>query len=218
MKRRNVLTAVGTLAFGVGTALGTGAVDVVSNNSDGSFRVVSPGADIRIDPADSLGATVEKNQSIDFATLQPNDLPVATVSGNGGQMVTVQVAVSATRDHDFGDILKLTNNNTDGTDYDVGFTYTGFGADVDDGSIPKSDVVEAFQFTHGSPESIVSSDWADPQYDPQNYVSVSAGTSETVGLKVVQKTSIANSVSGSFAGDSENTVLVDEVTAVANQQ
>ncbi|KAB1198162.1 MULTISPECIES: hypothetical protein [Haloferax] len=219
MKRRNVLTAIGTLSLGVGTALGMGAVDVVSSNSDGSFRVVSPGADVRIDPADSVGADVVKNGTIDFATLEPNDLPVATVSGNGGQMVTIQVAVTATQDHDFGDILKITNNSTDSTGYDVGFTYTGFGAAVDDGSIPKTDVVQAFQFTHGaSTTKTVSSDWGDAQYDPMNYVSVEAGTSETVGLKVLQTDSIANFVSGSFTGDSENAVLIDEVTAVANQQ
>ncbi|MFC7202664.1 hypothetical protein ACFQJC_04000 [Haloferax namakaokahaiae] len=216
MKRRNVLTAVGTLALGVGTALGTGAVDVVSSNSDGSFQVVAPGAEIRIDPADSVGPNVQKDTTIDVSALEPDDIPVATVSGNDGQMVTIQVAVSATADVDFGDVLKITNNSTENTDYDVGFAYTGFGTAVEDGSIPKADVVEAFQFTSGT--QTVSSDWADPQYDPKNQVSVPAGTSATVGLEVLQTDSIANFVSGSFTDDGESTVLIDEVSAVADQQ
>lgn len=216
MNRRNALTALGTLALGVGTALGTGAIDVVSSTNEGSFQVVAPGADIRIDPADTVGADVQKNTTIDFATLDASDLPVATVTGNGGEMVTIQVAISATRDVDFGDVLKITNDSTDGTDYDVGFTYTGFGTAVEDGSIPKDDVVDAFAFTHGT--SVVSSDSADPQYDPRNYVSVTAGTSETVGLEAFQSDSLANYVSGSFTGDSESAALVTEVTAVANQR
>ncbi|WP_411964498.1 hypothetical protein [Haloferax sp. YSMS24] len=216
MNRRNVLTAVGTLALGVGTALGTGAVNVVSSSTEGSFQVVSPGADIRIDPADTVGSLVEKNTTIDFAALDTTDLPVATVSGKNGQMATVEVAISATQDVDFGDILKITNNSTDGTDYDVGFTYTGFGTAVKDGSLSKSDVVDAFAFTHET--NVVSSDSADPQFDPTNYVTVTAGASETVGLEAFQSDSLSNFVNGSFTGDSENAALITEVTAVAEQR
>ena len=216
MKRRNVLTTVGTLALGVGTALGTGAVNVVSSSTEGSFQVIAPGADIRIDPADTVGSYVEKDTTIDFATLDLDDLPAATVSGNNGQMVTIQVAISATQDVDFGDILKITNNSTDGTDYDVGFTYTDFGTAVEDGSIPKDDVIDAFAFTHET--NIVSSDSADPEFDPKNYVAVSAGTSETVGLEAFQSDSLANFVSGSFTGDTESAALITEVTAVAEQR
>ncbi|KAB1187473.1 MULTISPECIES: hypothetical protein [Haloferax] len=216
MKRRNVLTAVGTLALGVGTALGTGAVDVVSSNSDGSFRVVSPGADIRIDPADSVGADVLKNQTIDFGSLEPSDLPVATVSENNGQMVTIQVAVTAAEAHNFGDILKITNNNSDGIDYEVAFDYTGFGPKVDDGTIPQSDVIDTFEFTHGS--TVVSSNSGDQDNDPTNFVTVSPGSPETIGLYVNKMSSIENAVTaGSFTGNSDSTVLIDEVTAIANQ-
>lgn len=216
MKRRNVLTTVGTLTLGVGTALGTGAVDVVSSNNEGSFRVVSPGADIRIDPADSVGSDVLKNDTIDFGNLEPNDLPVAAVRGNDGQMVTIQVAFTATQDHNFGDILKITNNNTDGVDYEVAFDYTGFGEKVVDGTIPTSDVIDAFEFTSGS--TVVSSDSSTQQNDPTNFVTVSPGSPETIGLSVNGTSSIENAVtSGSFTGDSDSTVLIDEVTAIANQ-
>ncbi|KTG30386.1 hypothetical protein [Haloferax profundi] len=216
MKRRTALTTLGMLALGGGTALGTGAVDVVSSNANGSFRVVSPGADIEITPASSTGSNVITGDTIDFTALEPNDLPVATVNGNNGQMVTIQVAVTATQDVDFGDILTITNNNADGTDYEVAFDYTGFGADVG-ATIPTADVVDAFEF-RSADDTIISSDSTDSENDPTNFVTVSTESPETVSLRVNQTSTIANAVaSGSFAGDSESTVLIDEVTAVANQ-
>ncbi|WP_416840354.1 hypothetical protein [Haloferax sp. DFSO52] len=218
MNRRTVITALGTLTFGTGIALGTGAADVVSSNNQGGFRVVSPGADIRIDPADSVGSNVVKNGTIDFDSLEPDDLPVATVSENNGQMVTIQVAITGDQDVDFGNILKITNNNTDGTDYTISFDYTEFGSAVEDGSIPKADVVGAFEFQRAD-GTVISSDPLDTEYDPTNAVTVSPGTPETVSLSVTQSSSIANGVtSGSFTGDSDSTELINEVTAMATQQ
>lgn len=229
MKRRNVITAIGTLAVGTGTVLGTGATEVLSSNSDGSFRVVSPGANISITVPDNPGSDVTtfsgsdlSNEDIDFETLEPDELPKVHVidrsSTLSGDMIEIQVAVEANQSENLGNILDITNNN-DNDDYYVGFEFTELGTAVTGGDITKKEAYTAFQFKD-SISNTVSTDTTTDSTEPANYVTVpaDAGT-ESVELAVdTTAESIEDALSsGDFGNNSESITLIEEVTAVATQ-
>ncbi|WP_233194336.1 hypothetical protein [Haloferax marisrubri] len=205
---------------------------MLSSNSDGSFRVVSPGANISIDVPSSPGQNVSvfedgnTDGGIDFETLEPDDLPKVHViersSTLDGDMVEIQVAVEADQDKNLGNILDITNNNTS-DDYYVGFEFTELGTAVTDGSITKQEAYTAFQFKHGD-STTVSTGTSSDSTEPANYVTVpaDAGT-ESVELAVdTTAKNIKDALSpGDFRDNSESTsksiTLIDEVTAVATQ-
>ncbi|MGB9956598.1 hypothetical protein ACOZ4B_09445 [Haloferax prahovense] len=232
MKRRTVITAIGTLAVGTGTVLGTGATEVLSSNEDGSFRVVSPGADISITVPDNPGNDVTtfpdagtSDGNIDFEALEPDELPKVHVIDRSstltGDMVEIQVAVEADQNKNLGNILDITNNNAD-DDYYVGFEFTTLGTAVTDGGITKQEAYTAFQFKHGdSTKQTVSTDTSSiDSTEPANYVMVSSGTgTESVELAVdTTASSIEDALSpGDFGNNGESITLIDEVTAVATQ-
>ncbi|WP_042663313.1 hypothetical protein [Haloferax sp. ATB1] len=230
MKRRTVITAIGTLAVGTGTVLGTGATEVLSSNEDGSFRVVSPGADISITVPDNPGSDVTtfpdagtSDGNIDFEALEPDELPKVHVIDRSstltGDMVEIQVAVEADQITGLGNILDITNNNSD-DDYYVGFEFTTLGTAVTDGGITEQEAYTAFQFKHGSStEQTVSTDTSSDSTEPANYVAVSPLGTESVRLDVdTTASSIEDALSpGDFGNNSKSITLIDEVTAVATQ-
>ncbi|ELZ80057.1 hypothetical protein C454_12673 [Haloferax gibbonsii ATCC 33959] len=239
MKRRNVITAIGTLAVGTGTVLGTGATEVLSSNEDGSFRVVSPGANISITVPDDPGANVSVFQDgnsdadgdaaaggIDFGSLEQMDLPAVHVidnSNTGGGMIEIQVAIEKeSGGQGLGKIFDIVNNNSDAA-YDVGFEFTTFGnaVNTNGGTVSPSTAKEAFQFVDSN-SNVVSSDPDDSDHNPQNFVTVEAsgdaGSRVPVSLKTdatLGNISSEFDASGTFGDVSENITLIEEVTAVA---
>ncbi|RDZ48334.1 hypothetical protein C5B86_04620 [Haloferax sp. Atlit-19N] len=239
MKRRNVITAIGALAIGTGTVLGTGATEVLSSNGDGSFRVVSPGANISITVPDNPGANVSVFQDdnddadgdaaaggIDFGSLEQMDLPAVHVidnSNSSGGMIEIQVAIEkGSGAQDLGKIFDIVNNNPD-TAYDVGFEFTTFGNAVttNGGTVTPATAKEAFQFVN-SDGNVISSDPNESTHNPQNFVTVaaSADSGSRVPVSLETDATLGNissefDTSGTFGDVSENITLIEEVTAVA---
>ncbi|WP_144906339.1 hypothetical protein [Halobellus captivus] len=207
MKRRQVITAIGTLSLGAGTALGTGAFDATSSNSSGGLSVVTQteNADINIVPGwdefttsnlgDDLYVPVDgedppeyiaSDGTISYEKLSREDLPVAVVQNSGYGMATVQIAVEVGRPEtkvDFASLLAV--NNNDSQDYELGFTYyQGYGTPVDDEEISAGVVNDTFIFeaADGTRISPLSSD--SEGAEPANLMTIDAGTTEPVSLSV----------------------------------
>jgi len=160
MKRRQVITAFGTLAIGTGTALGTGAFSATSSSSDAALSIVTQGDNVNLDIRPGNG--VEGNGNIENVSstddfydatspdLSFGDLPRAVVHNPEQGMVNIQLFAQYGVDHTFSDIIEVVNYDPN-QDYEVGFAFTGFGAAVvEDSDIPKADVPKIFEFVDES--------------------------------------------------------------------
>ncbi|SEF65450.1 hypothetical protein [Halobellus limi] len=245
MKRRQVITAIGTLALGAGTALGTGAFDATSANSDSAMSIVTQSEDVELDivPGDDKGLTVgshvytgdnspeyiDSSGNIAFDSLSLDDLPLAIAKDAGNGMATVQTAVAAGTppgDIDFSNIIAIVNN--DDRSYDVGFAYTGYGTDVDNG-VSKSTANSVFQFRGDG--SLLSPASSNNGETPANMVSVGSGSNQGVNLDVdasregLPYDDVYNDEyegAGDFAAEGEGdpagrSELISEITAVADE-
>ncbi|WP_435066173.1 hypothetical protein [Halobaculum sp. EA56] len=218
-------------------ALGTGAVSsVTSSNSDSSFRVVAPGADITITgPASSSGdVIVDPSDSsaigtdgIRFGELEFADLPLVYVNDVDG-MVEIQVAAELGVNHgNVGQVCTVTNNSSS-TDYDVGFTYTGYGDTVTNGpsAVDASVAQKTFQLVDGS-DSTQYSPTGGGSTPSTRFTLSGSGSSKNIDLSINASHSelvdnLAND--GTFDQDQSGTgfsstsySLIEEVTADATE-
>ncbi|SDX92071.1 hypothetical protein [Halobellus clavatus] len=253
MKRRQVITAFGTLAVATGTALGTGAFSAASSSSDSSLSIVTQGGDANIDinPGNentndgevvvnpgSSSPEYLTDGSIVFDKLALDDLPLAVVTEPNGQgMVTIEVAVAAGQTPRFYDAIEVVNN--DSQDYDIGFTFTGYGSAVtnnymngkDYTSIDKAVANNAFVFEEADDDNSDISPTSNDGEDPAGFMGVPGGGDRLVDLNVNANlpalTNLYGDIeddpfygAGGFSSDDETAKhepLVSEVTAVANE-
>jgi hypothetical protein len=227
MKRRNFFTAIGTLAIGSGTALGTGAFDATSSSSDGVMSVVTQGADAPLDIQIGDGASGDTNvqtgslytdEEIDFHI---SELPKVAVVDPGQGMVNLQVFGAIGSDTTFSNLLKIVNYDSN-NDYDVGFQFTEYGTVVPD-TVSENEVTDIFEFKANSSE-ISATDGSTPTQE-----TVTAGSPVDVTLEF-KGTNVPSSYAdspkpGNFSNSTfkdtvdptmERDTLVKEVTAVAD--
>ncbi|QIB75502.1 hypothetical protein G3I44_15080 [Halogeometricum borinquense] len=247
------MTAVGTIAVGSGTVLGTGAFDVTSSNSNSQLSIVTGGDDANLDivPGSEIsGVTMgddvvenpdssldyfDSNGNIVFDKLTIDDLPIAVVNNPGQGMVNIQVAVAAgtpASSIDFDDIIAIQNNESS-QNYEVGFTYSGYGSVV--GTVVRGEEIsknvahDVFVFETSGGEQI-SPDGSDGS-SAKNLVQVDSGNHQLVNLQVSADNStlvgaFGDANNGPYAGagdfsDSDGNgthePLITEVTAGANE-
>ncbi|MFA1609977.1 hypothetical protein [Halobellus rubicundus] len=246
MKRRQVITAFGTLAIGTGTALGTGAFDATSTSSSSAMSIVTQNqdADIEIVPGDGAPSTTGSTSgNIKRGTFNsvPNvdQMPIAAVSGTGPGMVQLQVYTTTDNsgsDPTFSDIIEV--NNLDNVAYNVGFVFSGIS------NVSGDDIEEIYQFRYDSgngsrtvseeiqPDS--NGDFSNKSFSSINPIVINTGGSAQVSLDydaqfVPDEYDLEpgnfsnNSAEGPFDSDgdfdevAESTQFVNEVTAVANE-
>ena len=206
MQRRKFITAIGTLAIGTGTALGTGAFDATSSNSNAGLSVVTQtesaeinivpgyeeftnsdiGDDVYIPSSDSNRPEyIAEDGTIIYNRLSREDLPLAIVNSGGTGMANVQVAVEVGRpssEVDFQKLLAVNNNDTQ--DYELGFTYhEGYGSAVTEEGVDASVANKAFQFIHDTTRVSPANDETSGE-TPANMFSVGTGDPVAVSLKV----------------------------------
>jgi len=247
MKRRQVITAIGTLALGAGTALGTGAFDASSANSDSSLSIVTQGGDANIvinagNENDNDGTVVVNpgsdgpeylnDSGLVFENLSLDDLPLAVVSDDstGQGMVKVQIAVAAGQSPNFQEAVEIVNNDNN-QDYEVGFTYTQYGSGLNYAEIDEEVANNTFVFKSSSNGTRISPNTADGE-NPENLIEITrGGNSQLVDIKVNADQSELTDVYGDIdddpfygAGDfsdnastAKHDELIDQVTAVANE-
>jgi hypothetical protein len=238
MKRRQVITAIGTLALGAGTALGTGAFDATSSSSDASMSIVTR-SDANLDIIEGSGVGENNIQSglldsNEVEELKYDDFPVAAVENVGQGMVNIQILVEVGTNEEFPELLQIENYD-DGA-YNVGFEFTGFGAAVSpDGDLPEGTVPDIFTF-HAGPGTgyqTISGNDLEPGGTPDTdkMIELGSGGSQPVTLGYNGSNSVLtsryDSATGNFTGNTnhnniagedagtETKTLVDEVTAVA---
>jgi hypothetical protein len=220
MKRRQVITAFGTLAVATGTALGTGAFSATSSSSQASMNVVTQGdANLDVVPGSGVSGGNDDMQTgllsqSEINELGYDDLPLAVVEDVGQGMVNVQVFVEVGSTTDFSELLQI-NNNDEGA-YNVGFEFTGFGPAVDDGPINSSSVPDIFTFYKGdNPSGEISGLDLESGGTPDTgkMVEVGSGGDSQVTLgydgTVTDLTNAYNSAAGNFSGDTTKDSIAD---------
>lgn len=226
MKRRQVITAFGTLAIGTGTALGTGAFSATSSSSNAALSVVTQGDNVNLDIVPGPG--VDNNSSIENASsssdlydstspdLSLGDLPRAVVHNPGQGMVNIQMFVQYGIDHTFSNIIEVVNYSSN-QDYKVGFAFTGFGAAVGSNSdqVDQAKVPNIFKFLDEDNTQISFN--VDPSTDEDlaavdfpagiSPPTVSSGDPEQIDLKFLGDTNqnllpdTYNATPGNFTGN-----------------
>jgi hypothetical protein len=247
-----MVIGLGALASGSG-AVFSSATFQNSVDSDADFRIVSqPGLTLRRGDAFSSGYSwaygpnsdneesadfIDAGSGIDFSTLKPSDLPVAWANEQEDGSLVVQLArQNNSSDVDFNQLIEV--ENTGQTDENVGISYAGGYAQIDDNEstagwfvngysttnpneeITKADVQEIFTFQTSSDETQISPNSTSESDDANAYVTLTPGTTVQVDLKTTlngEQTSVFASHSGGgdpFASNPQtgNLQLLEQIT------
>ncbi|RDZ52823.1 hypothetical protein C5C07_13775 [Haloferax sp. Atlit-4N] len=226
MKRRNVIAAIGTLAIGSGTAIGTGAFNATSTSADSSMSIITERSDVDVDVSPGSGAGSGNIRDslysdTEIENIDVDDLPLAAVADNGQGMVHVQIIGVVGTDETFSNIVELTNNDADQS-YEMGFYYDGgFTEEVTSGDkLTESEATDVFEFTHDS--TVISS--LDGTTGGTVELDASGGTNDTVqvsidfnGTDTRLNEEYGLSAGGFGTGGATQLELIDQVTAFADE-
>ncbi|MUW14246.1 hypothetical protein GJ633_05925 [Halorubrum sp. CBA1125] len=215
VKRRSMVIGLGALASGSG-AVFSSATFQNSAESDADFRIVSqPGLTLRrgdafssgyswaygpgVKTASFINPVSAENPGIDFSDLKPSDLPVAWANEQEDGSLVVQLArQNNSSDVDFNQLIEV--ENTGQTDENVGISYAGGYAPVNDGSTPnwfvdgyatnnptdeitKADVQQIFTFQTNSDDTQISPDSGTNSDEPNTHYTLGSGNTVQVDLK-----------------------------------